>query len=676
MYFSEVNHPPQHLIKVITVICMLVGLASMPAWADDDANTKVDELKKQIAAMSSEVCKTPPTDPDEKALFDAQKAVLTQAAKNLLKMLDQLEPVDKMSLPASEKAAIQKSREDEIKSLQSSCPTLPAASATAASAPAAASSQDNASGAAGSCAKAGESTKGTAPKLDQTEIDADTGATVSGTLTDTKAESVRICINDQEVKDQNGLAKQKVAKGKFSALITTKLGDKVTAQEVIAGTNGAAETYGPVSNSVPVGKCSETGTGDQGSGPILDPVKSSDQVSGKLKETSKKESSGGSVRICVEDLPVATATVSRDGSFSAKLPKSLTTGQKVTAQRITSAEGVTPEQYGLPGATATVADASSEFDFGRVRIYLSAGAILSQDQNQFSKTSSYLNFNADNTWAMKDPTEPWGLANQIFGKQLNSSFEARLTSLPVSSCQQTATSNACPTSSSTTTTPNSSLPATFNTSAKSALISGAVYAPNYFKWSSWPKNPNAEDHRYALYYAPIIKGGFQTLLQSATTTASGTGSTTQNPVTTINGQTFFHFYAGGSRFGLYRFHDHAGTSVAPDSLLYLDITYGKFENFATLDAAGKVDHPGRLAMEGRFNIPKYPIFLGFDSNTRVGNSQGDLRFLFGTSFDLGCLLKLVNVSVTGVASCDSKGKSSSSNENSSSSAQGKGKKKP
>ena len=61
-------------------------------------------------------------------------------------------------------------------------------------------------------------------------------------------------------------------------------------------------------------------------------------------------------------------------------------------------------------------------------------------------------------------------------------------------------------------------------------------------------------------------------------------------------------------------------------------------------------------MEGRFRIPNLPFMIGFDSNTRTGNSPGDLRFLFGTTFDLPCLYKKLKLSGTTdqVAGCDSK----------------------
>jgi len=98
-------------------------------------------------------------------------------------------------------------------------------------------------------------------------------------------------------------------------------------------------------------------------------------------------------------------------------------------------------------------------------------------------------------------------------------------------------------------------------------------------------------------------------------------------------------------------------------IAYLDVTQGQYENFVQVKTDGRLTHPLRLGLEGRFNVPKIPIFVGFDSNTRVGNSQGDLRFLFGTAFDFGCLLQKVGVNFGAGAnaggSCDTTSKAPS-----------------
>ena len=236
------------------------------------------------------------------------------------------------------------------------------------------------------------------------------------------------------------------------------------------------------------------------------------------------------------------------------------------------------------------------------------------------------------------------------GIRVNALFNARLTALPTTACTQSTTG----TGNNTGTCATDSTASLSVSAPKAALIAAGVYFPIYFGWSSW----KFDDHRHALYFAPIAKGGFQTLVQSAQS-SNGTASGTTPPVitTTPDGETFFHFAEFGSRFGLYKFHDE-DLNVAPDQLLYLDVAAGSYENFPRVDpTTGMIaGHPWRLSLQGRFLIPKLPVFLGFDSSTRpgrgVGIAPGDLRFLFGTSFDVGCLLQKVGVTNSKVAACD------------------------
>lgn len=429
-----------------------------------------------------------------------------------------------------------------------------------------------------------------------------------------------------------------------------KPGDLLTVQAVTKDKDGNPSEYGPVSKPIPVGKCSKSGTTGAGSTITLNTISSGNVVGGKLDNGKS-----GTVRICIDDVEITRTDASSDGSFSVTLENAISQGQTVTAQQVASAKGVAPEVYGIV-SDAALLSGSSVFDFGRVRITMSGGAILSQNQNQFSQASGYLNFNTDSTWLM---TGPWkvrkGARDWLIPKQLNTSFDARLTALPVTSCNSpsgsgNSTSGAC-----------SGLPAsdTFITTPKAALIAVHLYVPYYAGPMTWRRyEDDGYNHRYALFFAPLAVAGFQTLVQSAQNVSSSAGTASGQSTVTLNGQTFFHFAAGGLRFGLYKFHDHDGNgaSVAPDNPLYFDVTYGKYENFAVPSATvgGDPTHPLRIGMEGRFTVPKIPVFLGFDSNTRVGNSPGDLRFLFGTTFDVGCLLQKLGVSNPGIASCDPK----------------------
>ena len=450
-------------------------------------------------------------------------------------------------------------------------------------------------------------------------------------------------------------------------------GDLLTVQ-ALQKTDGKNIVYGPVSKAIPVGKCSKSGTANAGSTITLNTLSNGNIITGKLDNGK-----AGTVRICIDDLEVKRVEASSDGTFSATLDTQVDQGQTLTAQQVTSPKDAGPEKYGIVSDPLHLTG-SSVFDFGRVRITFSGGAILSQSQNQFSQASGYLNFNVENTWLMANPWitkkdrtnwrgEVKGGASKFVPKQLNTSFDARLTALPVTSC------NSSTGASSTASMACSGLPSsdTFITTPKAALIAVHLYFPYYYKPMTWHRyEDDGFNHRYALFFAPLAVGGFQTLVQSAQNVSSGAGTTNPQSTVTVGGQTFFHFAAAGLRFGLYKFHDHEGTgnSVAPDNPLYFDITYGKYENFSvpSTTPGGAPDHPLRIGMEGRFTIPKIPIFLGFDSNTRVGNSPGDLRFLFGTSFDVGCLVQKLGVTNPGIASCDTKPSAGANAQQSGSSA--------
>ena len=513
--------------------------------------------------------------------------------------------------------------------------------------------------------------------------------TVSGKIWPIPTKKIlRLCINDVEIGKPDAVGEQTRIPVDNTGAFTFKLskplisGQKVVVQQVTSADNATSETYGIPSAEKIVGKDVQCSTGKAATGQALSaPVLrrgGSESGTQSANGSSQEKSVTGAlpnlgadsyVRVCVDDKVVSGLSVKKsdDGNFIAVLDNSLNPGQKVTVQQVVQAKQATSataqdsqaETYGPLSNTVVAGGHSNAFDFGRSRMYLSLGAVLSQDQNQFSKSSVYLDFDTDSTWFMRDFKGNMGITGwkkNVAPKQFNTSFDARLTSLPVTSCNQAANPAAgCAPSS------DSSFD-TFITTSKAAVVSASVYLPYYFAWSSWrwPVSDTATEkmHRYALFFAPLGKAGFQTLLnptQSTPTSTPASSTATTSTTTVVNNQTYFHFYAPGMRFGLFKFHDEQGTSMAPDNLMYLDVAYGKYENFAEV-APGTQDifHPNRLAMEGRFKIPKLPFIIGFDSNTRYGSPQGDLRFLFGTMIDVGCLVQKISGSSSNpvVSGCD------------------------
>jgi hypothetical protein len=194
-----------------------------------------------------------------------------------------------------------------------------------------------------------------------------------------------------------------------------------------------------------------------------------------------------------------------------------------------------------------------------------------------------------------------------------------------------------------------------------------VYLP--FLVSRWlyKNTPNA------LFIAPIGKIGFNTI----------TAATAQTVVLAGNGgtgtQTFeqiYNFYDYGFRIG------HMGltntTQVAPELYSYLDFSLGRFSNLESL-ICHRVDQRGttvansgcisafgsqytvdsrkrlyRIDIEGLLKIPSTPIYLGLNAN--IGQKQvmaekldpnfaapNDLRFLFGTKFDIAQVFQKLGV---------------------------------
>jgi hypothetical protein len=233
-------------------------------------------------------------------------------------------------------------------------------------------------------------------------------------------------------------------------------------------------------------------------------------------------------------------------------------------------------------------------------------------------------------------------------------FETRLTSIPVSVCQNTApTTTTTPTAGSlalrpaATTTPTSTTSSspcngsatgadalsTFLNSAKSAELQGGAYLPILTSVWSYQGTPNA------LFIAPIARVGFLTPTGSTTS-----GSTSVQPVNTSN---FYNFYAFGSRVGHYTLSSDKNS--APELQTYLDVMWGRYSNLETLEqgpnGVGSVRR-WRLAIEGVLKVPSTPLVLGVSANIgqnlngppTVLAAKDDLRFFIGAKFDIGKVL--------------------------------------
>lgn len=93
---------------------------------------------------------------------------------------------------------------------------------------------------------------------------------------------------------------------------------------------------------------------------------------------------------------------------------------------------------------------------------------------------------------------------------------------------------------------------------------------------------------------------------------------------------------------------------APETLSYLDFTFGRFSNLESLvqtsTLAASRERLWRISAEGVLKIPSTPLIIGMSANVGMSNpgapkvvraAGDDLRFLFGAKFDVSKILAKV-----------------------------------
>src|SRR5262249_4534050 len=153
--------------------------------------------------------------------------------------------------------------------------------------------------------------------------------------------------------------------------------------------------------------------------------------------------------------------------------------------------------------------------------------------------------------------------------------------------------------------------------------------------------------------------------QQAQGQSAGAGNT-PSPVTTVNTNDFYNFYGYGLRTGHYALAGKCERSLqgdiipekcddnhAPELVSYLDFILGRFSNLETFTQGPNNSilktRLYRVNLEGLLKIPATPMSIGFSANIgqiEVGRGSrvitqragDDLRFFFGTKFDVGKLM--------------------------------------
>jgi hypothetical protein len=352
--------------------------------------------------------------------------------------------------------------------------------------------------------------------------------------------------------------------------------------------------------------------------------------------------------------PTSTGTVSLTGPVIVRATigtKSSTANVTLVSSNASNPANVTPQ------TTQGVVD----FITGHARSFFTFGVVLSQQGNNFSQASPFLDFQLDKTWwtfiGKQNGTDP---DDRLSRFRLNTFFDTRLTAVGSSEIGSTTT----PSSGTAAVAAPTVTPATYDsfiTTRKAGSLQVGVYAP-------YELTP---DRQYSIYIAPIFKAGFVTPTDTSsqtTTTDTGTAVTTG----IVTPRKFFTNTSFGMRLGETQHVVYTNTCIAnsrrgnpiaadangvncidttlaPSNLSYLDVTvgrYGNFEAFNQLTSNGVPtsllrERPYRLNLEGALQIPNLPLVLGVSANVggpghiRAGYipPQDDLRFFLGFKFD-------------------------------------------
>ena len=344
-----------------------------------------------------------------------------------------------------------------------------------------------------------------------------------------------------------------------------------------------------------------------------------------------------------------------DGRFQIVLPSSVLGGQHVEAVALAG-----PDRS--RAADLSVTDPG---DWGRTRSYFAGGVVLSKKRNNFSEQDLTMAFTLDKSWfqtqAMTLPPDQDSIqvaeraaetllagdtkpdatlkSRRWFApRQFNTFFDARMTALPVK--QGTSTQTTTTTSAGAQTTAPATTPVNeFIASQKGATVQIGMYAPLYGPKTSWIHQAQVN----TLFAAPVFRFGIQTITEDPAPAQSSTIPGTSGGTQTIATRTVatapdeddvFHFWSVGFGVGHYRL---TGTrNEAPELISYLHITWGKAEAFESKGADGVIVKPSRWFVEGRLKIPDTALQVGFDAN--LGAGPDDVRFVFGTRFDLGAVI--------------------------------------
>jgi len=329
-----------------------------------------------------------------------------------------------------------------------------------------------------------------------------------------------------------------------------------------------------------------------------------------------------------------------------------------------------------------------EYDWGRVRGYFAAGMIFSKERDDFSHSDMFLDFTLDKNYAARPWFKIWPDTKDKHGdtrqhylfKNFNTFFNARLTSIPVTATDTTPSDGGTGTTEEECSTPDCEA---FITSKKAAMMQAGIYLPMYWGFTTWYRRVQRDEKNFrweknALFIAPLAKGGIITV----------TGDRETAEAKQFGQDDVFNFYSFGAMLGHFRLHSRrklddyghpllyntgrpvyeSNPNIAPELISWLTLSMGRWENFEIEVPTGEKDamgndikvrqRPWRFEALGRLKIPETPFIIGFDGN--FGKGPDDVRFIFGTRFDIGKIMRTLKLA----AAQDSLGQSTPAPANS------------
>ncbi|MGD0732539.1 MAG: hypothetical protein ABR956_14860 [Terracidiphilus sp.] len=330
--------------------------------------------------------------------------------------------------------------------------------------------------------------------------------------------------------------------------------------------------------------------------------------------------------------------------FTVSLASPLLPQEKLCLQQ-TDKSGNSPQYSGL----ISVSDSNNPYP--RVRTFYTIGAMIN-NQNGSSGSSSGAEYVDLGLGFAVVPESGTG-----YRPGLNASISGRFSAIPVTA------------PSSTTSTSNNSGTLNILSSQESARVLGSITFPL--------RASQILGGGYSFFTAPVLKAGFDTLLNPAASATTGSsGSATISPATFAP---VYWEYSSGLRMGYRQYL--TGKDSTPRTITQVDITIGKFSNLQsfvcnrsvtsgnstslptntmcfnpqppnagpyTLDQSRATLY--RMEVEGFFLFPGTPFVLGVDANLpqsaaapknldTLNKAGGNVTIYFGVSGSLTNLFK-------------------------------------